>query len=112
MKILNHLKTDWFRYGFEPIAVVVGILVAFALDNWTEINKTQKEFSKVLEEIHEDLVLDTTSISLILAQRNLDLEAQLRVIIAIFETVLLPYVRHNFKDWDHGKFGIPLDWES
>ena len=36
MKIINHLKTDAFRYGFETIAVVAGILVAFALDYGNE----------------------------------------------------------------------------
>lgn len=183
MRILNHLRKDWFRYGFETIAVVVGILVAFALDNWNENKKTQNDFFEVLEEIHEDLVLDTTSISLTLVQRTLDIEAQKRVILAIkddlpfndqiqadlgqimlkrpirlassgfnllresslttmddkylrsslieyyeqavtdmneeyvddkfeFETVLLPYIRLNFRDWDYGKFGIPLEWES
>jgi len=167
----------------EIVLVMVGILLALQIDNWNENNKIQKEFSEVLEEIHEDLVLDTTSISLTLAQRILDLEAQNRVIKAIrddlpfndqiqsdlgqimlkrslrlassgfnllresslttmddhslrsnlieyyeqavkemneeyvddkfeFETVLLPYIRQNFKDWDYGKFGIPLDWES
>jgi len=36
MKIIKHLRSDWFRYGFETIAVVVGILVAFSLENWNE----------------------------------------------------------------------------
>lgn len=183
MKIIKHLRSDWFRYGFETIAVIVGILVAFGLDNWSENRKSQKEFLEVLEEIHEDLVVDTTSISLTLVQRNLDFEAQNRVIKAIrddlpfndqiradlgrimikrsvrlvssgfnllrestlttmenkflrsslieyyeqtvsdmneeyeddkfeFETVLLPYIRENFQEWDYGEFGIPLDWES
>lgn len=39
MKFIKHLKTDWFRYEFEIIAVIVGILVAFALDNWKEERK-------------------------------------------------------------------------
>jgi hypothetical protein len=36
MKIFKHLKSEWFRYGFESLAVLVGILAAFALDNWNE----------------------------------------------------------------------------
>lgn len=84
-KILNHLKTDWFRYGFETLAVIVGILVAFALDSWGENHKSQKEFAGVLEEIHDDLVLDTASISRILNLRILDFEAQTRVAQAILE---------------------------
>ena len=44
MKILDHLKSEWFRYGFETLAVVVGILMAFALDRW---NDTRQE--RILE---------------------------------------------------------------
>jgi hypothetical protein len=29
-----------------------------------------------------------------------------------FETVWLPYVRNNFKEWHFGDFAIPIDWES
>lgn len=47
MKILKHLRTDWFRYGFETLAVVVGILVAFALDNWNE-NRTIRKTEQLL----------------------------------------------------------------
>ena len=34
MRIFKHLRSDWFRYGFETLAVIVGILAAFALENW------------------------------------------------------------------------------
>ena len=47
MNILNHLKTDWFRYGFETLAVIVGILVAFALDNWNE-NRHVRNIERLL----------------------------------------------------------------
>jgi hypothetical protein len=40
MKIFKHLRSDWFRYGFETLAVIVGILIAFALDNWNEERKS------------------------------------------------------------------------
>lgn len=39
MKIIKHIRNDWFRYGFETIAVVVASLVAFALDNWNDDRK-------------------------------------------------------------------------
>jgi len=41
MKLLRHLRTDWFKNGFETIAVVVGILATFALDNWYEDRKQE-----------------------------------------------------------------------
>lgn len=42
MRFIKHLKSDWFRYGFETLAVVVGILVAFALDNWGENRRQER----------------------------------------------------------------------
>ena len=55
MKILKHLKADWFKYGFETMAVVVGILVAFALDNWNEDRKLQNDELKLLVDIQSNL---------------------------------------------------------
>lgn len=40
MKIIKHLKSDWFRYGFETLAVLVGLLAAFALESWKEERKS------------------------------------------------------------------------
>lgn len=59
MKILKHLKTDWFRYGFETLAVVVGILVAFALDNWNEERKQDLLEIEYLNGLKSDLANDT-----------------------------------------------------
>ena len=59
MRILKHLKSDWFRYGFETLAVVVGILVAFALDNWNESRKQDKLEIQYLKGLSTDLTNDT-----------------------------------------------------
>ena len=45
MKIFKHLRSEWFRYGFETLAIVLGILIAFALDNWNDGRK-QKEIER------------------------------------------------------------------
>lgn len=55
MKILKHLRTDWFRYGFETLAVVVGILVAFALESWGDTQKVKKEEHEILVNLLNDL---------------------------------------------------------
>ena len=167
----------------EIILVVVGILFALQIDKWNENKNTQKELTEIFEEIREDLILDTTSISSTLMERQMDFEAQSRVIQAIqedipftdqiqsdlgrvmirrpialvssgfnllkeskltsiedrffrstlikyyeqvvvemkeeymddkfeFETVLLPYVRLHFKEYEFGQHALPLDWES
>ena len=66
MRIIRHLKSDWFRYGFETIAVVVGILVAFALDNWNENRNTVKEADIYTQKLINDLVTDSLNINILI----------------------------------------------
>jgi hypothetical protein len=63
IKFFRHLKSDWFRYGFETIAVIVGILVAFALENWNDNRKTQIELNEIVLALKNDLVQDTILLS-------------------------------------------------
>jgi hypothetical protein len=58
MKIIKHLKTDWFRYGFETLAVVVGILAAFALENWNDERKSADQTFIFLNNISSNLTED------------------------------------------------------
>jgi hypothetical protein len=55
MRVFKHLRSDWFRYGFETLAVVVGILVAFALENWRDTQKVKKEEHEILVNLLNDL---------------------------------------------------------
>jgi len=55
MKILKHLRSDWFRYGFETLAVIVGILIAFALESWNDSQKVKKEEHEILVNLLNDL---------------------------------------------------------
>ena len=55
MKFLKHLKSDWFRYGFETLAVIVGILAAFALENWRDSLKVKNEEHEILVNLLNDL---------------------------------------------------------
>jgi len=55
MKFLKHLKSDWFRYGFETIAVVVGILAAFALENWRDNLEVKNEEHEIMVNMLSDL---------------------------------------------------------
>ncbi len=32
-KIINHLKENWIKHGFETLYVIVGILMAFGLSD-------------------------------------------------------------------------------
>ena len=59
MRIIKHLRSDWFRYGFESLAVIVGILVAFSLENWRETRNVQKERIQIIHSLRAELALDT-----------------------------------------------------
>ena len=50
-KILQNLKENWITYGFETLVVIVGILGAFALNNWSENRKSSSEAIKLLQDL-------------------------------------------------------------
>lgn len=56
MKIIEHIKSDWFRYGFETLAVIVGILSAFALESWRDNQMRQQEERGILVNLYSDLL--------------------------------------------------------
>lgn len=55
MRIFKHLKSDWFRYGFETLAVIVGILAAFAMENWRDNLEIKNEEHEILVNMLSDL---------------------------------------------------------
>lgn len=55
MKIFKHLRSEWFRYGFETLAVLVGILAAFALENWGEQRQAKDQTNVFLTNISSNL---------------------------------------------------------
>jgi len=54
-KIIKHLKENWIRHGFETLVVVVGILGAFTLNNWSENMKSAINQNESLNKLKLDL---------------------------------------------------------
>lgn len=67
----------------EIILVVIGILIALAINNWNETKKETIAINNVLLEIKEDLIQDKAELELNLEIHSNDLDAQLRVIKAL-----------------------------
>ena len=63
-KIFRHLKKDWYKYLIEILVVVVGILIAIALNNWNENNKLRMLEKASLIEISNALESDSTQLKL------------------------------------------------
>ena len=66
MKIFKHLKSDWFKYGFETLAIVVGILAAFALENWNEERQSETQAAHFLQYIASDIDADLQELQTLL----------------------------------------------
>ena len=79
-KILNHLKENWVRHGFETLVVTVGILGAFALNNWNDIRdgKLQGQMFKPINPI-----FGFRGRSPIEREKTLDFQKVLRFVSAI-----------------------------
>jgi len=63
-KIFRHLKKDWYKYLIEILVVVVGILIAIALNNWNENNKIRMLEKASLFEISNALESDSTQLKI------------------------------------------------
>ena len=55
-KLITHLKTEWYKYGLETLVVILGILVAFALNNWNEERKQSELAEKYLHALYDDII--------------------------------------------------------
>jgi hypothetical protein len=60
-KIIEHLRTEWYKYFFEILVITIGILGAFALNNWNENRKeiaTERELlANVLRDLKSDSII-------------------------------------------------------
>ena len=53
-KIIKHLKDNWIRHGFETLVVVVGVLIAFTLNNWNETQKIKAAEQALLSSLNKE----------------------------------------------------------
>lgn len=56
--IFNHLKSQWYKYIIEVIVVIVGILIAYNLEQWSGTRNNQKREIEILKEFKAALTAD------------------------------------------------------
>jgi hypothetical protein len=56
--IFNHLKSEWYKYIIEIIVVMLGILIAFNLEQWRDTRNNKKREIEVLKEFKGALAAD------------------------------------------------------
>lgn len=56
--IYTHLKTEWYKYFIEVFVVIVGILIAYNLEQWSETRSNKKREIEILKEFKGALTID------------------------------------------------------
>lgn len=69
-KLLETLKHKWAEYLLETIVIVVGILVAFGLNNWNENRQSRAKEIEVLYEIIDALSSDSVTLNYNIERHN------------------------------------------
>jgi len=54
-KIFQNLRENWITYGFETLVVIVGILIAYTLNNWNQEGKDKAREIQLLSELHKEM---------------------------------------------------------
>ena len=69
-KIINHLRENWIRHGFETLYVVIGILIAFSLNDWNEKRKARITEISILNELITGLSVDSYTLNFNMDKHN------------------------------------------
>jgi hypothetical protein len=57
-EIFIHLKSSWYKYVLEIIVVILGILIAYNLEEWRDTRKNKKKEIQILKEFKRGLSAD------------------------------------------------------
>jgi hypothetical protein len=60
--IFNHLKSQWYKYIIEVIVVIMGILIAYNLEQWSDARNNKKREIAILKEFKAALGADLKEI--------------------------------------------------
>ncbi len=61
-KNLNHLKSKWYKYVLEIIVIILGILIAYNLEQWSDRRNIKKKEIGILREFKRCLSSDLEDI--------------------------------------------------
>jgi hypothetical protein len=61
-KLVEHLRSDWYKYLLEMLVITIGIIGAFMLNGWKESSDNQSTEQSILREIRSNLAEDLLAI--------------------------------------------------
>ena len=62
-KNFQHFKAEAYKFGFDTLVVIVGVLIAFTLNDWNENRKLKDLESELLIDIRNNLLASKTNLS-------------------------------------------------
>ena len=62
-KNFQHFKAEFYKFGFDTLVVIVGVLIAFTLNDWNENRKLKDLESELLIDIRDNLLASKTNLS-------------------------------------------------
>lgn len=74
-QLIDHLRNNWIPYFFETLVVIIGILAAFSLNNWSESLQSSKIEKELLNGLRTELENNRTQLSVIMFNRHEGLSA-------------------------------------
>jgi len=116
-KIINHIKENWIKYGFETFVITVGILGAFALNNWNEGRKNLIKEKSAISDIHQEFLKNQLQLEYIKSEHESRL-LHIRKLLDLFpiekNNVNLDSVRHYMRrssgDWTFEPLQGRIKW--
>ncbi len=79
--ILKHLKSEWYKYVLEILVITIGILGAFALNNWNENRKEQANEQVLLTQLKEEYLSNLTQLDSKIATRNVIINSSRELLV-------------------------------
>lgn len=99
MRIFEHLKSKWFHYGFETLAVVIGILAAFALESWNEERQFKDQTSVFLRNIVSNINEDKEELASLMNHLDITIERAESLITSYKTASFDAYEASVFSGW-------------
>jgi len=56
--IFDHLRSEWYKYVLEIVVVILGISIAFNLEQWSEMRNNKKREIEILKDLKSGLLSD------------------------------------------------------
>jgi len=79
-QLLNTLKQRWTQYLLEAIAIILGILGAFGLDNWKETRNQRQTEQLLLESLKTEMVENQERLSVAMSYHSKSRTAAYKVL--------------------------------